>query len=134
MATVSTGTPTTAVGNASGPANGLLGVSLGGNQLVGSGNGNPAVDLNVLSPGSASGTAVTGNILSNGQPVGLGVNGAGAPGGTNPVGGLLGGVTGTVGGVLGGATGGGTGSPGLLGGATGAAGGLLGGLRPGGGN
>ena len=133
VATVSTGAPATPVGNASGEANGLLGVTLGGNQLIGSGNGNPAIDLNVLSTGSASGTAVTGNILSNGQPVGLGVSGPGAAGGTNPVGGVLGGVTGTVGGGLGGGALGGSGSGasgGPLGGLTGTVGGLLGGLRP----
>lgn len=125
IATVGTGTPNTPVTNASGPATGLLGLNVGGNQVVGSGSGNPAIDLNVLSPTGASGTAVTGNILSNGQPVGVGVSGApGATGGANPVGGLLGGVTGTVGGLLGGGAAGGT-NP---------VGGLLGGLRPGGGN
>lgn len=131
VATVSTGTPTTAVGNASGPANGLLGVTVGGSQLIGSGSGNPAIDLNVLSSGSASGTAVTGNVLSNGQPLGLGVNGGAVAGGANPVSGLVTGVTGTVGGVLGGATGSGTGAgaTGALGGVTGTVGGLLGGLR-----
>jgi hypothetical protein len=125
IATVGAGTPNTPVTNASGPATGLLGLTVGSHQVVGSGSGNPAIDLNVLSPTGASGTAVTGNILSNGQPVGVGVSGApGATGGTNPVGGVLGGVTGTVGGLLnGGATGGAN-----------PVGGLLGGLRPGGGH
>lgn len=98
VATVGVGSATTPVTNASGPASGLLGVTLGGNQLVGSSQGNPAIDVNVLTTGSASGTAVTGNILSNGQPVGVGV--ANAPGGT-PASGVLGGVTGVVGGVTG---------------------------------
>lgn len=126
VATVGVGTPNTPTTTASGPATGLLGLNVGGNQVVGSSSGNPAIDLNVLSPTGASGTAVTGNILSNGQPVGVGVSGApGATGGANPVGGLLGGVTGTVGGLLnGGATGGGA-NP---------VGGLLGGLRPGNGH
>ncbi len=119
VATIGTGTPNTPTTNATGPANGLLGVTVGGNQVIGSSAGNPAVDLNVLSPTGASGTAVTGNVLSNGQPVGVGVSGApGATGGANPVGGVLGGVTGTVGGVLNGGA-----NP---------VGGLLGGLRPGG--
>lgn len=139
VATVSTGTPTTAVGTASGPANGLLGLTIGGNQVLGSSSGNPAIDLNVLSAGSASGTAVTGNVLSNGQPVGLGVAGTTGATGANPVGGLVNGVTGAVGGLLnGGATGGANPLGGLLGGgATGGSnpiGGLLGGLRPGGGS
>lgn len=125
VATVGVGTPNTPTTTATGPATGLLGLTVGGNEVIGSGQGNPAIDLNVLSPGGASGTAVTGNILSNGQPVGVGVSGApGTTGGANPVGGVLGGVTGTVGGLL-------------SGGATGGAnpvGGLLGGLRPRGGN
>lgn len=124
VATVGLGTPNTPVDPATGPATGLLGVTLGGNQLVGSGSGNPAIDLNVLSPGGASGTAVSGNVLSNGQPVSVGVN---APAGATPgADGLLGGVTGAVGGVTG-AVGG------VLGGATGGqnpVGGLLGGLTP----
>ena len=113
----------TPVTTASGPANGLLGLSVGDKQLVGSSSGNPAVDLNVLSPTGASGTAVTGNILSNGQPLGLGVtqpDGGGADG-------LLGGVTGTVSGVVGGAT---SNPTGVVKGVTGTVGGLVGGLAP----
>lgn len=126
---VNTGQPNTPVTAATGPANGLVGLTVGDKQVVGSSTGNPAVDLNVLSPTGASGTAVTGNILSNGQPVGLGV--------TQPdgAGGLLGGVTGAVGGVVGGAT---SDPTGLVEGVTGTAGGVVegaagtvGGLLPG---
>lgn len=117
VATVGVGTPNTTTAPATSPTTGLLGLNVGGNQVLG-GNSTNAVGVNVLSPTGASGTAVTGNVLSNGQPVGVGVTGApGATGGTNPVGGLLGGVTGAVGGLTGGLTGGG-----------------LPGLRPNGGN
>lgn len=127
--TVNTGQPNAPVTAATGPANGLLGLTVGDKQVVGSSSGNPAIDLNVLSPTGASGTAVTGNILSNGQPLGLGVT---QPEGT---GGLLGGVTGTVGGLVGGAT---SNPQGLVEGVTGTVGGVVngvtgtvGGLAPG---
>lgn len=106
VATVALGQPNTPVAAATGPATGLLGLNVGGNQILGQ-TGAPAVDLAILSPAGASGTAVSGNLLSNGQPLSVGVSNPTGTSGTNPVsgvtqtlGGVVGTVTGTVGGLL----------------------------------
>lgn len=95
---VNTPNGTTSTAPAGTDANGLLGVSASDRQVVG-GPGTPLIDLNVLSPTGAQGTLIGGNVLSNGQPVGVAVGGVtGATGGT----GTGTGVVGTVGGVVGG--------------------------------
>ncbi|MFJ6024931.1 hypothetical protein ACIQC9_10100 [Brevundimonas sp. NPDC092305] len=127
VATVGLGQPTTPVDPATGAPSGLLGLNVGGNQVLGQGSGAPAVDLAILSPTGASGTAVTGNVLSNGQPLAVGVSGQGAAPAQGLVGTVtdkVGGVVGTVGGALGQPTGGTAGQPP----AGGLVGGLLGGL------
>ena len=87
LVTIGTGNGATAA-TGGGTPDGLLGVNLGGNQI---GSGNALIGLGVLSPTAAQGSSITGNVLSGGQPVGVGVGGAPAPsGGTTPgVGGVL---------------------------------------------
>jgi hypothetical protein len=124
---VQTGTANHPVTQPNGPADSLIGLNLGGHQVLGSG-GNPALGLGVLSPNSATGTAGAVNLLSNGQPVAANVTSPTAQG-SGVVQGVVGGVTQTVGGVLGGATGGqqGGASGGLVAGVGGTVGNVLGG-------
>lgn len=58
----------------------LLGLTVAGNPVLGSGSGDPAIDIGVLSPGAAQGTAGSVNLLSNGQPVGVNLGSGGATG------------------------------------------------------
>ena len=59
VAAVGLGQPSTPVQAANGPATGVLGLNVGGHQILGQ-HGAPAVDLAILSPTGAAGTAVTG--------------------------------------------------------------------------
>ena len=56
----------------------LLGLTVAGRPVLGTGSGNPALDVGVLSPGAAQGTAGSVNLLSNGQPLGVALGAAGA--------------------------------------------------------
>jgi hypothetical protein len=58
----------------------LLGLTVAGHPVLGSGSGDPAIDIGVLSPGAAQGTAGSVNLLSNGQPVGVSLGAGGATG------------------------------------------------------
>lgn len=130
VAAVGLGQPSTPVQAANGPATGVLGLNVGGHQILGQ-QGAPAVDLAILSPTGAAGTAVTGNVLSNGQPLGVGVaQPAGAPGDATPLAGVtqtLSGAVGTVKGAVGGLLTPGAGTSGSGAGQP-PSGGLLGGL------
>lgn len=128
VAAIAVGQPNSPTPPAGGSPTGLLGLTVGGNQVLGQGQGNPAVDLAVLSPTGASGTAVSGNVLSNGQPLGVGLTN---PAGAQTPGGVVGGVKTAVGGVVGGLQPGGTAPPApTLPGVGGVLGGVLG--KPGG--
>lgn len=120
VVTVGTGAGSTATTSGAVPT-GLLGVSLGGRQVVGQGSSN-LIGVGVLSPNGQQGTNVSGNVLSGGQPVGVGVRGTQGTG-TPQSGGVVGGVLGTVGGVLQPSNGNGAAQPGQSPNA-----GLLGGL------
>ena len=128
----------------------LLGLTVAGQPVLGGGVGDPAIDLGLLSPGAAQGTAASVNLLSNGQPVGVSLGGGGASGllggALTPVTsgpltpvvapvvatvtGLVGGLTGTLTGGVAGGVGAGVGVGAGPGGAT-VGGGLVGGLTGG---
>ncbi|HEV2081874.1 MAG TPA: hypothetical protein VGR32_05390 [Brevundimonas sp.] len=122
VVSVGTGAGTTAT-TSGGTPTGLLGVNVGGHQVLGQGGSN-LIGVGVLSPNGQQGTNVTGNVLSGGQTVGVGVSGTQGSG-SGHAGGVVGGVVGTVGGVLQPSNGGSHGQPGGTGPLPGGLGGLL---------